>query len=151
MNDREYIHYGHDHFDVEIFDTVSNHGGLWVKPGGGLWASPVDAEFGWKDWNHGSKFVRCDDNNSFTFRLSDEARVLVIDSDEILDGLPQRKEEYKRNMWCLLDFEKISEDYDAIELVLSADSRLYWSLYGWDCDCILVMNPNVVVEVVKCT
>lgn len=146
MSSKKYIHYGHKYFDMELFNWITNRG-LYVKPIGGLWASPVDASFGWKDWNRDSRFVTCNDENSFTFTLSDEARVLVIDNNDLLKGLPQREEEFALDTWCLLDFEKLSEDYDAIELVLSSDGRLYWSLYGWDCDCILVMNPNVVVEV----
>ena len=145
MSSKRYIHYGNTHFDPALFCPILNRG-LFVKPYGGLWASPVDACFGWKDWCRDSRFRVCDDNNSFTFTLSDKARVLVIDTNDKLKDLPQIEDEYALSMWCLLDFEKLEEEYDAIELVLSADSRLYWSLYGWDCDSILVMNPNVVVE-----
>ena len=49
-------------------------------------------------------------------------------------------------MWCFLDFEKLSKSYDVIEVNISADRDLYWELYGWDCDSILVMNPSVIVE-----
>ena len=142
---KKYIHYGHKHFDPYLFCPISNRG-QWVKPTGGLWASPIDASFGWKDWNRDSRFVTCNDDNSFTFTLKDGARLLVIADNDFLKKLPQITAEYMHDLWCMLDFEKLSEDYDAIELVLSADSRLYWSLYGWDCDSILVMNPNVVVE-----
>ena len=54
-------------------------------------------------------------------------------------------------MWCCLDFELLTYEYDAIELHLSEDNSrgdfmecLYWVLYGWDCDSILIMNPDVV-------
>lgn len=146
MSSKKYIHYGHKHFDPYLFSPITNRG-QWVKPTGGLWASPVDASFGWKDWNYGNKCKECNDENSFTFTLSEGARVLVIDNNDVLWKLPQIVPEYMHDLWCMLDFEKLTEDYDAIELDLSADSRLYWSLYGWDCDCILVMNPDVVVEV----
>jgi len=46
-----------------------------------------------------------------------------------------------------LDFEKIKESYDAIELLISKDQRLYYKLYGWDCDCILVLNKDAIEEV----
>ena len=47
-----------------------------------------------------------------------------------------------------MDFEQLKENYDAIEVDISADNTLYWELYGWDVDSILVLNPNV-VEVVE--
>ena len=36
-----YIHYGSPAFDTERF-TPATQDGCWVKPKGGLWASPVD-------------------------------------------------------------------------------------------------------------
>ena len=46
-----------------------------------------------------------------------------------------------------IDFEALAREYDVLECSLSKYPSLYWSLYGWDCDSILVMNPNVIVEV----
>jgi len=43
-----------------------------------------------------------------------------------------------------LDFNKLKEEYDAIEVFISSDSRLYRALYGWDCDSILIMNKDVI-------
>ena len=40
--------------------------------------------------------------------------------------------------------------YDAIELHLSDEvtddylESLYFKLYGWDCDSILIMNPDII-------
>jgi hypothetical protein len=80
--------------------------------------------------------------------------VLHIRDIKDLDNLPQIKDAYE--MWCQLDFEKLLErGIDAIELHLSEEDvsnltvveGLYWSLYGWDCDSILIMNPDVIVGV----
>ena len=46
-----------------------------------------------------------------------------------------------------LDFEKLARDYDAIEVLISNDYRLNTSLMGWDCDSIIVFNPNIIEEV----
>lgn len=43
-------------------------------------------------------------------------------------------------------FRKISQKYDAVEINISSDGKLYWDLCGWDCDSILVMNPDVIKE-----
>ena len=44
-----------------------------------------------------------------------------------------------------LDFEEMLRNgIDAVYVEISSDNRLYWALYGWDCDSIVVMNPAVV-------
>lgn len=144
---KKYIHYGHKHFDRRRFEPIRNDGYFGVKPDGGFWASPIDAEYGWRDWNEESKFVDCSKKNSFTFSLAPTANVLVIDNKDKLCELPQRPSDGVEPPWFALDFEAIKNSgVDVIEYVLSSDPRLYWALYGWDCDSILVMNPDVVVE-----
>ena len=146
MKDKIYIHYGHKKFDKEIFTKIRNKYG-WVKPIGGLWASDVNAEFGWKDWCKENEFRECTEENSFQFKLKQNARVLVIDNVKRLNNLPKTKIPFELS-WVNLDFEKIMKEYDAIEVLLSKDWQLYWDLYGWDCDSLLVLNPNC-IEVIK--
>ena len=52
----------------------------------------------------------------------------------------------KRKVWTTLDFEKLAQEYDAIEVLISGDPGLYYELYGWDCDSILIMNPEIIIE-----
>ena len=49
-------------------------------------------------------------------------------------------------MGVVPDFEKMVEDgVDAIKLNLSkGDYELYYEFYGWDCDSILIMNPDII-------
>lgn len=145
MKDNIYIHYGHKKFDKEIFINIRNDN--WVKPIGGLWSSDVNAEFGWKDWCKENNFRECRKNNSFKFKLKQNARVLVIDNSTQLNDLPKIDLPYKLS-WVTLDFEKIMKEYDAIEVLLSKDWQLYWDLYGWDCDSLIVINPEC-IEVIK--
>lgn len=141
MQDKIYIHYGHATFDPNIFKPIQNKQ-CWVKPKGGLWASPIDAKLGWKDWCEREEFRECIEENSFRFTLP-EANIFIIDSVEKLKDLPTISDSIGISISTLIDFEKcIALGYDAIELNLSADYRLYWDLYGWDCDSILVMNPD---------
>mgnify|MGYP001322952334 CR=1 FL=1 len=138
MQDKIYIHYGHDRFDPNLFHHIQNEHN-WVKPKGGLWASPVNAKLGWKDWCKIEEFRECIEENSFKFTLPG-ANIFVIDSVEKLNALPSLGLNCIRK---LIDFEKCIElGYDAIELNLSSDHQLYWELYGWDCDSIIVMNPD---------
>ena len=142
-----YIHYGHNGnktYDPGKFQEIKNR--EFIKPVGGLWASAVDAAYGWKDWCKDESYSECDPGNAFTFKLASWARVLVIDSTEALKTLPKADPPFQSSN-VFLDFEKIKESYDAIELLISKDRGLYFKLYGWDCDCILVLNKDVIKEV----
>lgn len=51
-------------------------------------------------------------------------------------------------LWKALDFETLeSSGVDAVEVNLSADRNLYYELYGWDCDSILIINPEIIVPI----
>ena len=142
---KTYIHYGHKHFDKTMFVRVRNNSPK-NKPIGGLWASPDDATFGWKDWCEAEDFRECKEENSFQFTLP-EANILKINSVEDFRKLPILTQDYNVMGW-LIDFEQCFKlGYDAIELCLSEDYDLYYELYGWDCDSILVLNPDMVVEI----
>lgn len=126
---------------LNLFKPIQNEQ-CWIKPKGGLWASPVNAKRGWKGWCEDEDFRECTEGDSFRFTLPD-ANIFVIDSVEKLKELPTIEDPVWTPISKLIDFEKCIElGYDAIELNLSADRQLYWELYGWDCDSILVMNPD---------
>lgn len=157
MSKTRYIHYGSREFKSELFDPPRNRCNM-TKPDGGLWASPVDAQYGWRDWCEANQFRECNEDDSFTFELTENANVIHIYKLSDLDDLPQCKDERLSFLsdWFVPDFEwLVKRGCDAIELHLSEEDRtgcgflegLYWSLYGWDCDSILILNPNIVVEV----
>ena len=147
----KYIHYGQSSFDRNRFVPIRNID-FYVKPHGGLWASPVDTKWGWKDWCESENFHTDRLGESFTFTLSADAKVAHIYDVGYLDSLPGKS----IGGFCAIDFEELVKcGYDAVELHLSEElpdshgflDGLYWKLYGWDCDSILIMNPDV-VEVV---
>ena len=142
-----YIHYGHKQFLKSKFKEIRNQ--CFVKPEGGLWASDVNAEYGWKKWCENENFRECSEDNAFYFELAAGEKILHIRKVEDLKDLPKTQIPGLARMTTnFLDFEAIKESgIDAIELHLSEDYRLYWELYGWDCDSILIMNPDIVCEV----
>lgn len=152
---KEYIHYGHKEFDKNKFTKVTNDHS-WVKPTGGLWASPIDSNRSWKDFCYDNDFRECNEENSFKFTLTEDAKVLHLRSTKDLEGIPEQKDSLKLMSTYCIDFEKLMEmGYDAVELHLSEDcspggwmDSLYWKLYGWDCDSIVILNPDIVVP--KC-
>ena len=151
---KKYIHYGSPKFFAQAFHTITNCDGF-NKPRGGLWASPVDAERSWHEWVESNNFYPENLATSFTFELSADARVLELTPDNVWDLPEDEKAFFKRDkrersvlsMVYGIDFEALAREYDVLECSLSKYPSLYWSLYGWDCDSILVMNPNVIVEV----
>lgn len=151
----QYIHYGAARFELTKFDCIKNRP-LSSKPFGGFWASAVDAKFGWKEWCACSGFDDLSKQPRFCFFLSDSANVLGIKSAEDLQMLPRCSESNlfvarsgisKQFSSAYLDFEMLQhQGYDAIEVFLSDDARLYHMLYGWDCDSILILNPDVILN-----
>lgn len=142
---KKYIHYGHTRFEPQLFTSIRNS--FMAKPRGGFWASDVDAKRGWKEWCRDSDFSECNINNSFTFSLSTNAKVLMINSIDNLEKLPKIKGEgcSGYSAWIMLDYELLAKEYDAIEVNISSDSELYFALYGWDCDSIVILNPDIMI------
>ncbi len=151
---KKYIHYGSFNFDKNLFVPISNRP-IFVKPFGGMWASPVESEFGWKEWceSEGWKIEKL--SKHFIFKLKDDCTLLAIRSNSDLDELRFKGYciEYSKYSFLpddqyYLDFEKLLENgIDAIEVYINSD--IYWSLYGWDCDSLLVLNPDCVAEITK--
>ena len=144
-----YIHYGSDSF---LTPNPIRNRVYRTKPAGGLWASRKGDKSGWINWCRREHFRLESFDCGFEFTLKDGARVLELTDVSQLDILPQllndRNKFYNsktdRYSWseCCLDFEKLTKDYDAIELM---DVGLFYtSLYTWDCNSILIMNPDIV-------
>lgn len=143
----EYVHYGHKEFLKELFQPIKNRE-MFSKPTGGFWASRVNALYGWKDWCKDNDFRDCREDNCFRFSVSENANVLTINSVDDLKGLPKAKQPVpvESSLWDnYLDFEQLLlNGIDAVEVNISSDRDLYMVLYGWDCDSILIMNPDIV-------
>lgn len=146
-----YIHYGSANFNPRYFKQVTNRDQLRVKPNGGLWASRVDAKHGWRNWCECEEFRLEDLNTHFRFLITPAAKVAHLYTSKDLDRLPRRNDCFDRWDEFYPDFEQMVKDgCDAIELHLSSTDKnwdndgLYWRLYGWDCDSILIMNPKII-------
>ena len=164
MEKKYYIHYGSSEFHKDKFEPITNC--LYFnKPYGGLWASPIgDDVFGWFDWCTFEEFNISKLDKHFIFSLKDDSKILTLKtkrdvyelSKDVLRPDHWRKtvKDYKsysdfldacENMRVdiVLNFEKLlALGYDAIEYSVA---ELYFELYGWDCDCILVLNPDCIV------
>ena len=153
-NPTTYIHYGHGAFDTRLFRPAGNGGNLPIKPRGGLWGSSIESSESWKDWCGCSNFRDCDDAVSFKFAVRDPSKVFFVDSEESFKELAGRYGKTNKARFgfgdeaVFIDFEKMIRDgWDALEISITDYGSLYYLLYGWDCDSIVVFNRDAVVPV----
>ena len=152
--EKTYIHYGHTEFEPDKIN-ISNINSIINKPDGGLWASPVDAYFGWKDWCEAENFKRiCDEENSLRFSLREGSKILKVRSEYDLLSLPDK---YKRDDMedfryfpfgkrVQLDFETLKHDgFAAVEYKVGDCCP---SFEFWDCDSIVILDPDVVISII---
>lgn len=153
--DTVYVHYGDDEFDP---DLVTEKGilsdwayGILMKPKG-LWAAPVDAKFGWKEWCTSEDFIIPALNHSFKFKLKDNARILEVHRTiDVLDYLYEHQWLYNytdsgKITRTALDQHKLITEFDGMEVYLD-NWEVRWLLTGWDVNSICIWNPDVVEEV----
>lgn len=155
MKELEFIHYGSDRFDPLCFTKIQNRElSVINKPHGGLWASPVTSKFGWIDWcKSEGYFIKDDQTKSFTFKLREDAKVLIIDSKTDISNIPTLSVGFDWAMSENIDFEQLSKQYDAIfltEEALSLDicscfTPKQINFYGWDCESLLVLNQSCIL------
>jgi len=132
-----YVHYGNVQFDKNKFEKVENFNDFSKPVNGGLWASPENAEEGWEK----IKIQGLQYRHIFKFKLADSAKKLILINEESFEGLPRLTSKSKDGS-VALDFEKLSEQIDVICYEYNdVTDRL---LPNWDCDCILVMNIDVI-------
>ena len=153
---KTYIHYGHDasEFDPKLIANASCCAVL-SKPDKGLWASPIDSDWGWKDWCELEEWSCSDMSKSFIFTLTSTAEILEIHREEdILPYLIREQDEFLLRRRITNPCEKLNREllykkFDGIELFISEN----WSMHDgvfctWDCDSICVWNPEV-IELVR--
>ena len=136
------ITYGMGDIKPEMVDPIQNR--CFIKPDGGLWASPVGSKYGWKEWCLEENFDPNRIESSFTFQY--EGNILVIDSEGDLNKLTWEA----LSPVCSPDFEQMLNDgVDAIWLTEKGqwETRLTHpkNLYGWDYERVLIMNPNGII------
>jgi len=143
------VNYGcGDHFDPAKFEPVKNR--HFVKPAGGLWASPVNSRNGWREW---ATENMSEPNLATSFRFYANGNILVINDEIDAAGMPWKEHRVSDRLVIEYpDFETLASIYDAVWLTDRGEAATRWatskSLYGWDCESVLIMNPRC-VEITK--
>ena len=140
----ELITYGLGHIlKPELIKPIRNDS--FVKPAGGLWASPIDSNYGWKEWCKEESFGNLESYFTFMFK----GNVFIINSERNLHEIPWLTTIYSYAKYP--DFEAMSKNgIDAIWLTEKGEAETRFSipegLYGWDCESVLVMNPKTITS-----
>ena len=158
-NDRMFIHYGSDRYDINKFQTIQNS--PMEKPVGGLWACDVKTRFGWKEWCLSEEMYPPESKRlkeCFRFRLKKDALILQLKEPEDFEFLPIQwskfKEERTYNPYLnpktdrfrFVNWAEIKNiGIDAVEYIRTPYGHDVF--YTWDFDSLVVMNPDAVVPV----
>lgn len=130
------------------------------KPDGGVWGSPTNSERGWEDWCTMENWNTESLHVYTKWKLKNPEKIFIINSVEDLlkayekySFIPNRL--YYEKEKAYIDFHAMKEDgWDGIWLTwigqlvtremyenLTHDGK-YIDLYGWDCESIVVWNPD---------
>ena len=148
--DTIFISYGTDEFDANNFrQPIFNSKRAMInnKPVGGLWASPIDAQYGWVDFCDCNSFHLKTLAKHFLFKLKPESKIYVIDNyDDLkkISTIPDCLGQMCIN-WELL------QDYDGIFVTDKGRNLKYVKgirgLDAWDVSSICVFNPDIIVPI----
>ena len=152
---REFIVYGKT---IDERKFVKPHNGLNQfinKPDGGLWASPTNSRWGWREWCSSENYPITLDVWT-KFRLVPEARVLEI---HCLDHLRDAFSRYgRRNPFqpggVVLDWNLLRAHYDGVFLSEQGNSECHLplelgapDLNAWDCESLIVLDISKIVVI----
>ena len=153
--EKEFITYGHiidpEKF-MEIKDSLEFE--YLQKPKGGLWCSPVDSDWGLKDWCLSENFMVNHLSIWTKFTLLPGTKILVIDS--FKDLLQVGKEfgevrDYGYGKRCIIRFTKIRESgYHGVFLTTCGNFQCHLPMYSnpdfdidlnaWDCESMVLFD-----------
>lgn len=157
-DENTYVHYGAKSYARENFETIKDRD-YSNKPDGGLWACACQAKNSWQSWCIENNFRRTNLGEYFYFNLSPTANILRIKSLEdckelILRPVGYMHEEYLDSNYEVIEYRACMESgIDAIEYKYDVASELEEFeeinkiMWGWDCDSVLILNPDIIVPV----
>ena len=145
-----FVSYLKDEYIQKAFKPIQYDGTASIlnKCRNGLWASPIDSIYGWKQWCEEEEFPL--GNNLFTFKLKDNAKIYVIDNYEDLEKISTMKDKFGMryiNFKQLLDnnYDGIYASENAVVTLRYIDNDNIQDLSSWDVESLCVFNPNAII------
>lgn len=150
MKDKQiYFHYGDKYFRIKPYFPITASS-KFTKDCCGLWASRIDYNTYLLAYEkYTSDFQKLLGKNVFMFQLSDNAKILSINSETDFERLPKIPARFSKTSF--LDLQELSKNYDAIESNIPIDipieSNPFYGLPFWKYEDLLVMNKDVIQEI----
>ncbi len=147
-----YVHYGSTKFDIDCFTPAYTrmHD---LKPEAGFWASPIDAQWSWRDWCQRESFCNDNPNCRIEFSLAADAKVFRVRTLEDIAYLIDKysapwhaaMDTHTSYLSCglpalAIDYEAMAKDYDGLDYSYTALGNV---LGCWDCDSVVIFNHEV--------
>lgn len=146
------VHYTKPFFKLHPITIKNGDGkkGLFIKPYGGLWCSPLDSAYGWIDWCKAESFGDITHEQRVILDV-DMTNFVVIDSVEDMES-KLLWGQIIHSPFQAIDFEKIvQQGIDGVYLTEDGQYQTRFSyprnLYGWDCETVLILNERCIKEV----
>ncbi len=154
---KQYITYGFVIEDIKDIKTdLTTIGNM--KPKSALWGSPVDAEFGWREWCEAENYIPGKRHMSFdeyfktyfTWTLKDNSKIYTISNLHHIRKLADAGIIHRSGKFLdlIVDY-KMAYDmgYSAIELCDSTLGHRFFNplellFNSWDCESIVVLDPS---------
>lgn len=122
--------------------------GIFCKPFGGLWVSPLESEYGWVDWCFDEEYGGLDKKYKVIFDI-DMGEIITINEYADIVLLP----------WYRVVKTAYAVDYEALKIsgtkgVYLTEKGQYetrfthpYDFYGWDCESIVILDEDIVSNI----
>lgn len=150
----KFLAHGIKELDKNKFNKVEN---FFTKPKGGLWASiyidndKEDYQSSWLEWIDVC-MPQWRKDYGITFSVKENANIFIINDEEDVKFLETKYPAKEKDMFTsfkTIDFEKMSEDFDGAYLTYKGSKELYYVLYGWDVESLVLFNLDCIKDVEK--
>ena len=149
------VHYKDKEFNRKLVKEIKNSEKRYYlnKPEGGLWTSPIDSEYGWREFlregNLSSGRKRLEHYVLFKIKDSIKRKLFIVNSEEDVLLLPR----IMINNYTLVDFERLANmGYSGLWLTWKGQVETRYTrpggieFYGWDVETVLLFSMNGVEE-----
>ena len=140
--------------DKIVIDLNNKYKGFLFKPDNGFWGSPVDAEYGWKEWCEDEYFGSYDFNKPVYWTLT-SGKILQIGWDDVKNKETSILIKYIQPVmiggycsYSILDWNRMLEDgIIAVQLMNASIGHRFINgleehFNGWDCESIVVLDKS---------